>query len=557
MLLTGTVACVGPVEDLPAAASSPTPDAGTSMTNPPPADAGARVRDAASGPSDVGLTVIDAGSTTDPCAPWTADLAGDNLQALHRLGVQVSHTTVEGQLSAATTTADGLRATLEVEAVHHGASFLAGQRYQINLGPHEAASLRLPTRVIVGLSSNPFPVRRDGHALGWADARVVLRADASRSVADLLDYRGDLANIVAVVEIVAQDEDRTQFRVVERIAGELPDTVSTNWTRRVYDAPFPPMGSQRWIATFDHVTFYEAAGLHLGTVTDFREATPAERARVDAALASRRPTFDRDALREASERLRRSWRFNRSPVVVASEVSGVAGECCTGAGGTFIAHDVAATLRGSVDRPRLFRGGHAYYSDEACGDAAILALSELGPPLSHPGDFGCGMTTSLDTSFPTSPVRIERADSPAARAEVERWLAADPPVYRLDVDGAVAPSESSPWSALRSVTQAMVDATHLALVRIVDVKSDADGHVVRFETNFHPREYDHLPPEPHTVAFTCGDPRWLDVGARWIVPVVFDGRHGEMGDAFVVPGVMFPAWGTIERLQYGLQSALR
>lgn len=127
-----------------------------------------------------------------------------------------------------------------------------------------------------------------------------------------------------------------------------------------------------------------------------------------------------------------------------------------------------ADLRGNAYEARFVRGGHAYYSDEECGDARLLALDPLIAS-AGPESFDCALSSEpLETGRPASRVHAERADSPEARAEVQAWLQAPEPHY---------------------------------------------------ETPFAPELYDHLEVRELRLAFTCGDPRLQQVGAEWWAPL--------------------------------------
>lgn len=541
-------ACVGPVEDLKGGVpAQPEPPAPAPKVPDPPI--------VIPQPSD--------------CATWIQDRRAENLDEIDRLGLLLSHTTVEGRIDVPQAIEHGFRALLHIDRVHSGPAFLAGGQYWLEFDSEEVSHFTFPGAFILGLDGNPYPTRGDGDGIGRVQKRAIISAARRETFADLLGYREDRAPMVAVVQIVQQDEQRTEFEVVEAIAGDFPVRFSANWSQRAYQAPFPPVSATLYIASLSDVQYHESAAVHLASLVDFREKTPQSTAIVEAARAAPRTGIDFATALASAEVYRDSWRFHRAPIVVATTVTGLAAECCTGAGGEYVAHEVEAVLEGDDADRRFMRGGHAYYSDERCGDQAILALQTLGdapPPPSNA--FTCeAFSAGLITGMPVAAVRIELPDDPANRAQVHRWLDAAAPLYRLHgLDAhapALGPSSNAPWSAPLNVRDAMLSRTRLALIDIVDVEQRSGGYEVTIDTNFHAQRYDHLPLHRVKIAFECGDPRLREPGSRWLVPLVFDDMQGDPitavaeGKVFIVPGVALPNLQYIERIVSALDQAAR
>ena len=352
---------------------------------------------------------------------------------------------------------------------------------------------------------------------------------------------------MASVEVVTRSESSGELRVHETLRGTLPDIVEPYWFGTQY-GPFPEVGPTRYLASFEHIEMDPATGRARGTILDLRVDDEAARAEVTAALALP-PVVDVAALDSFAETYADSWVFHRAPRVVATRVSGIAQECCTGAGGTFVVHDVTEDLRGDAERDVLVRGGHAYYSEETCGDERILGAGPLVP--SDAEDVAdCDGQGAVDTTAAATAIFVERAGSAAAREEVRGWLAAAPPLYRIGPpDAAVVPAtaaDAPPWSTVVGFEEALT--TGLVEIRIVDARTTDAGHEVLFETKLRSDWPEREETFRAKIAFACGDPRLTEVGARWLVPIT--GGDGfaisEVADAidaralFIVPGVVLP-----------------
>jgi hypothetical protein len=155
-----------------------------------------------------------------------------------------------------------------------------------------------------------------------------------------------------------------------------------------------------------------------------------------------------------------------------------------------------------------------------------------------------------------------RAWSPVS--EVKTWLAGAPPLLQLHPEGqgdpGVSPPASLPWSTVRDAADAFSLATHIALITVVDVETLNDGYRVTLETTWSAYEYEHLQRHRVSVAFACGDERLLDIGARWLAPVVmldpaFEGSP-KPENAFLIPGALAPEWAIPDQLRNTLELRL-
>ena len=248
--------------------------------------------------------------------------------------------------------------------------------------------------------------------------------------------------------------------------------------------------------------------------------------------------------------------------MVSSVVVGLAEECCTGAGGTYVDNEVTGVLQGAAAGSRFITGGHAYYGDEECGDAFVLGLDELVDPTEvAPEGFDCLAPPTASSWDPfgaavVSPVNVGLPLTDANRQAVESWVAASEPLYQLyDLKADVPPEAvvqdpaDMPWSVPVDAVEAFLMATHIVLFTVKEATYDpaADLHRVIVSTTFSIYEYEHLVKYDAALVFRCGDPRLLLPGSRWIGPLVlldswsYDPAAGPaLEQAFLIPGVLLP-----------------
>jgi hypothetical protein len=276
------------------------------------------------------------------------------------------------------------------------------------------------------------------------------------------------------------------------------------------------------------------------------------------------PDFD-VGLATAAENERIPWAFHRAPEVLATRITGISNECCTGAGGMYFTHEVTRDFRGDrgeVAAAATLLGGHGYYSEEQCGDAFLVAGSNVSSvPAGTESYFACEAPGSLPPPYEyqrTANEHVKLADSPEARLQVERWVAAPDPVYLLHDEGSPpsAPvlDERAIWSQPVSMLRALAGA-RFAWIRVVAVTREGDRNDVVLETTFDTNDLEGLRRRVRLSA-TCLDPRLLREGATWLAPLVVDQTSSiddplEAG-AFLVPGVLFPADGRAEDITQAL-----
>lgn len=498
----------------------------------------------------------DAGLPAE-CQHWTGDLAEQNRHAINRLGFGVSLNIAEGTLDQVLELGDQRYVSFHVDHIWYGKSFLEGHDTWVPFDELEIASLTLPGRYVISFAGNNFPLFDDGlQDSVWHHKLALLRADERDGYGALIGYQSRQTPLVAVVRISAQDADRTWFELIEPLQGDLPPVFGDNWSPDTYPVDFPPPSNVEYLASLSGVNEY--GGLYIGSVLDFREHTPANRALVLAELAAPLQFWDPEA-RVQTDGYRLGWSYKIAPHVLATEVSGIADECCTGAGGTFVAHDIDTVLQGITARAFTVTGGHAYYGPEACGDPYLLAVHGLDQLEGiDPTDLACDGTGVIDAYGPFNmPSRVlQLEDTAVNRGRVTDWLASDPALFRLHPPDEPVPPEhvlheapTALWSVPLEAELAILAGSYLSWITIEQVEhiADSDHYEVTFATTFSEHRFDHQTVYRAKIAFQCGDPRLLEVGADWLAPILFDGELYLPGDdpipyhrGFVVPGLLLP-----------------
>lgn len=499
-------------------------------------------------------------ATPDACAAWSTDRTALNLASLRRFALHRGVAVVEGTFGAVTEAQVGGVAPFTVTKVHRGWRFLEGVEAAVEV-PDGFEPTSAPGAAWVVAMSQSRPIPWD-HAdkPWWGTVLTLVPATEAASFADVTGYHADDAPLVAVVRLAAQDAYRTTFEVVDALKGTFPPAFADNWYAE-WGLPFPAPDPQAlYVATVYGLTHYATDDLWLGSVLDFRPADAVMITEVEAALAHPAPPFDREALRRVRDDLRTGFRFHRSAVVAASQVTGFAGECCTNAGGTFVEHAVLETLKGAAG-DRFVLGGHGYYGDETCGDSFVVGLDAWVDPAAIGEGFDCldyPAGRSWDAAGPaiSSSERVRLPLTSANQEQVAAWLAASPPLYQLYEPDADLPAEAvaqdpanAPWSEPHDAVEALVSANVMILFTIDQVTHDAESSVTRVfaSSTFSLVEYEHLARHSFQLAFRCGDPRLTQVGSRWVGGLVMLEPYGydptgtpNLASAFLIPGALLP-----------------
>lgn len=499
----------------------------------------------------------------EPCAAWSEDLSAANLASLNRFGLSQGLAVVSGSFGEPVELQYDTYAPFSVDTVHYGWSFLAGVEVMIRIHPELVGNLPESDKWTVALSQDhPTPWEQDYRPV-WGNALAVVPQAQSADLSEAMGYRTLATTMVAVVRIADQDEYRTTFEVIDALQGTFPATFQDNWYES-WGLPYPGVSDaqeETWIVSIHGLNEYPD-DVVLGSVYDFRPATPEHLAVVKAELASPYAPYDVLKLRERRDELLTGLLFYHSPAVVSSVVTGLAMECCTGAGGTYVEHEVTEVLRGADIPPRIVIGGHAYYGEEACGDPFLYAFSTVVDPYQYmESPFNCleyPDMISWDAFGPPieSGFAVRLPTTEGNRASVDAWLASSSPLYQLHPPDASVPVKAldqnpmnSPWSQPRDAVEAFVSATHIALIQIDEVtwNDQIKAHEVIFSTTFSTHEYDHLERYSVKLSFSCGDPRLLEIGSRWIGglilvdPWMFGiGEGPDLSRGYLIPGALVP-----------------
>lgn len=496
----------------------------------------------------------------DGCAVWEDNLGADNLASLQRFALSQAVSVVTGSFGVPQTLQDESYVPLTVGTVHYGWSFLTGLEVMVRVHPDLVERLPESPQWVVAFSQHHPNTWEHDERHVWGNAVVVVPQQEAAAFPEAMGYRTEPTSKVAVVRITGQDEYRTTFEVIDALQGTFPTTFCDNWYAS-WELPYPEVSGDDWIASVFGLTEYPD-GVVLGSVYDFRPASPEQLSLVKDALADSTPLYDKEQLRAERDGLLAGIRFHHSPWIFSSVVSGLAGECCTGAGGTFVQHDVSEVLRGEAPPTRFVTGGHGYYGEEDCGDPFLHGLSAIVDPSDlMKSPFDCleyPDMDSWDANAPqiTSGVTVRTPNTAQNRAQVEGWLAASAPLYQLYPPDAEVPDEAlkqdfqnAPWSHPIEAVKAFVMATHIVLLQVDEVAYNVQqgAHEVIFSTTFSTHEYDHLVRYSIKLAFRCGDPRLLEVGSRWIGglvlvdPWMFNPDEQPILDrSFLIPGTLVP-----------------
>ena len=505
------------------------------------------------------------------CSAWTGDLAAQNQRALEQHGFFESKAILEGTLGERFDHLDQSYARFTIGKVRAGVTAYAGREVAIAMGPGLHATFGAGASVLVGLSSTysltdtVVPTPPTSPPTNWGNLLAVVRKEDEAGLpADLLGFRAWHAPNVAVVLVSELLSERIAFEVIETLAGSLPATFVANWPGNW--GPLPVAVGDERLGGFGEIVMGTTIA---SAVVELRPNTAEERARALRGIAAVAaggfaPTYrdELDRARSEATRYRLAWTFGRSERVLAVELAGIAGECCTGAGGTFFANTVSEVLRGEAPAGPVVTGGHGVFNDDRCADRFLLAMRSVATTSTGSlTDYTCSTppTSQLTSSTPTSAIEARLPGAPANRDDVALWLRSAPPLLRLFAPGVAAPADAfTPPSApaLLSVPVPVltaIQARHqLILLTIVNVQQQpGGGATIRVHTPFHHMDLAHLTNLEMTLFVPCADPRLLQVGRRWVAAVIgsepFSGTTTEAGThlaeqrLMLVPGFLVPA----------------
>jgi hypothetical protein len=492
------------------------------------------------------------------CTLLETDWSSENTASVRKFALHKATAIIEGTFGEAWLEENQKAYLFTVEKVHYGWHFLEGTEFVIPL-PDTTPDAAPGTRWILALSNN-HPSLWDAYDIpAWSNILTMIPESESEQYEEYIQYRANATTHVAVVNIIEQTEERTTFQVIDALKGTFPETFMDNWYHS-WNLPYPPVEEDEdglWIASLSGLTEYPD-GIVLGSVIDFRPATKETLTKVKDTLVNPVNLFATDALSAQRADYHTGYRFQYSPLVVSSLVTGLAGECCTGAGGMYVSHDIIDIYRGIPEPSWFVTGGHGYYGEEDCGDAFLHGMSaQFVPENITDIDFDCLQYPGRDSWNSMEP--LESATSvrlPVTgdnTAKVRTWVDAASPVYKLynpeeDVESDSQAFSTAPWSEPLDAVTALLFATDLILFTIETVTwhEERGNYEILATTTWSLHEYEHLEVYQFKLVFTCGDPRLLQEGSRWITGIVsffpwFALQPPEIpSQAFLIPGALLP-----------------
>jgi hypothetical protein len=481
----------------------------------------------------------------------------DTLDVL-QYGFYQATTVLEGTLGDLVESGTESHAALTVKRVRSGIGLYEGMESDVRIDRALYEQLGKGSRVTLGFNqAHPIQDTSTGAKRPiWEQPQAAV-ANTSTMPAEVLDFHAWNTPNVGVVRVEEILDGGISIALVESLRGAIPArfviSVSDMW---------PALGlteGSTWIGGFSPIL--TATGAPPDAVLfDLRPNTPEARAAVLTALQTLEPQgfatrtqaeFDR--LKTEARRLRLGWIYNQADAVAAVEVTGIANECCTGAGGTYHAGSVVEVLAGPKPAGQLLTGGHAYFAKKACSDRFLYAL---GSPfvLADGLEYDCAGKGTISSTKVATKLFRELPATADNLALARQWVRSGPPLLRLTPAGKdfaaeafAPPAANALWSKPVSALAAVMAGTP-SILTIVSATKRAEGTVVRMRTPFYTEELDHLEQREVEVAFACADPRLLQTGTRWIglvigtenVVVSSMATQLEQGRLWLAPGVLLP-----------------
>jgi hypothetical protein len=507
------------------------------------------------------------------CDYWDKDLLQDNINAVNRLGLGLSDSVVQGILSESIIQSGDIFVRFTIEKVWHGSSFLKDFSFWVPFDELELEDLTLPANVVIGFRGNTYPYEHDGleDPVWWQKTAIV---DVEKIDENSLGPMSFKTPFIVVAKLIEQNEDFSRFEVSETLKGEdVPETFIVTWSFSVWSVPFPEPGDTDYLISLTHLSQLSDSEDFHGTISDFRVHNETNREIIVSELESPRTYWDKSAVDSFKESYLLGWSCFLAPYIYTAEVNGIADECCTGAGGTFIRHSITEFIKGEGDSPQIVTGGHAYYGDESCGDQMIMVSHTLGDMSGFESDdFSCessGMVYADAIVDGFHPERLKSFDfSTENISNVEKWISSHGPILRLfgeedliSDNHLFLENTNSIWSTSQAAEYAILMATHIALIKIEEVveHQDPQWYEVTISTTFNETAYDHEPLFRVKMGFKCGDKRFLEVGSEWLSFMIFDTGFSPFSDesidysnAFIIPGLLLPNRTYIKQIIHNL-----
>lgn len=496
------------------------------------------------------------------CETVAQDRAAEELRSIHGLAFNKAVAVIQAQLGTPYEVNGTFYAPAKVTGVLRGLQFLTGLDVLIPIHQKQTGTVAGESFYVALSSSMPMMLEAAGK-LAWHNTLSLIPMNEGLPSDTSILLRRLSSAWIAEVRISAQDDYRTTFQVVDALKGTLPVEFQDNWYAS-WQLPYPAPSDQTYIAVVEGLTQYdESTGPYwLGTVVHLEAATDAVRQYFQSQLPGIPQQGQADPASARDDQYLNSFTFRVAPFVANSIVSGRAMECCTGAGGIYISHQILEPLSGALESGKSFvTGGHAYYGEEECGEGYLVALDNYLDPatLATLPVFDC-------LAWPAAPewqawdpiessVLVQMEWSPAQQTLVEQWVKASRPLYQVFLPEAQVTAQqveqqpgNAPWSWPLDAADALRFATDVALITIesASVNPETGLHEVTFSTTLSTYELEHLTRYTFKLAFECGDPRLSQVGARWVVGLLRLDHwipQNEMPDVdrmFLIPGAILP-----------------
>jgi hypothetical protein len=522
---------------------------------------GGAVADAGHTPSDGGALAA-AGAANNPvslCAQWERDLGTETQWTMNAWGFERAETIFEGRIGEVSSVEDSLsRATVTVQKVWFGWGHFEGHTVAVDIDPAWLAALGDADTVIFGVQRS-YPLEAEN---GQPPRFDFVEAAVPASEMDLfpgrIGYHATEDEWIGVARMTENDGEWQRFEVVETLSGSPLDRFEYHFVP-FEGVPLPSVSDTEYLIAGTQ-TGYSSVSPDFMRIDDFRVATDEARTLVEAGLTSPPEPIAIDRLGEAAERYRAGWLFALSNHVVSAQVSGVAAECCTNAGGSYAAYDVVDRYRGAESVTGLSQFFRGVSSVLACGEGYLFGFDQLSQvtPEQIESGFACDVTGRLPVNpeVPFSEAMVTLPMTAENTRYVQEALESAGPLYRLyNLDETVDPSsfrdEGSVqlWSAPLDIMDGISAAEQMVRLEVENV-SEHDGWTeVRIAMCLATTTPCSSEAVRLKLALPCGDTRLKQVGSAWLAGLIdpagstrSDDGVIEPGKAFLVPGVLVPTY---------------
>jgi hypothetical protein len=439
--------------------------------------------------------------------------------------------------------------------VRFGWGHFEGHRVAVNIDAPWLRDLGDVEEVVFGVQRYSPLDAEEGVPPRFDFVEAAIPASEASSYPGRIGYHANGHEWIGVARMVGIEDQWQRFEVVETLRGSAVDTFVFHF--KEYDGvPVPSPSDTEYLIAANRE---ETVNAEYMRVYDFRVATEEARTLLVEGLSDPPVPMNAGMSGDFGTTYRAGWDFALSNHVVATEVSGLATECFTGAGGTFVAYDVVERYRGGDEVTGIALGFPGEYLDWPCGTGYLFgfdAIEQVTPSEIAEG-FTCdshGGLCNPGGAFSIATVGILATDD--RTAYVQAALKSAGPLYRLyNLDETVDPSsfpsddDIKIWSLPLGIMDAVAAAQDMVLIQIEDVIEHEGWTEVRIATDLrrtmnHPNGPFHL-----KLALPCGDARLLELGSEWLAGLIDpdwsysnEDRVIPQGELFLVPGLLVPPY---------------